>query len=172
MKNRNGYTYEGTHHKLIMLLKFYVMNIQSLHARRPLIRLCSLFVSLLFSIVAFGQQAVTVSGTVASADNTPLAGVTVLVKGTQNGTVTNQNGQFTIAASPEDTLVFSYVSFETKEVAVGNNTQLNVQLSSGKKSLNEIVVIGYGNQERKEVTGAVSTVRSDNIKNIDRKSVV
>lgn len=146
------------------------MNIQSLHARRPLIRLCSLFVSLLFSIVAFGQQAVTVSGTVASADNTPLAGVTVLVKGTQNGTVTNQNGQFTIAASPEDTLVFSYVSFETKEVAVGNNTQLNVQLSSGKKSLNEIVVIGYGNQERKEVTGAVSTVRSDNIKNIPAAS--
>src|SRR5690242_16803257 len=127
------------------------------------------FLFTLSSRTAWAQQH-GISGTVTNEAGAPLFDVTVQVKGSPNGTTTDQNGHYAIQAGPADTLVFSYIGFKTQAVRVGDNTRINVELSSGKKSLNELVVIGYGNQERKDVTGAVSTVHAAAIKNIPAAS--
>jgi len=103
---------------------------------------------------------IRVTGMVTSStDGSGLPGVNVLVKGTTTGTVTDVEGNYTINAPNEnDTLVFSSIGFMSKEVAIAGRSEINIELSDDVKSLNEIVVVGYGTQEREEVTGAISTV--------------
>ena len=123
-------------------------------------------VALLASTIAFAQQ---VSGTVTEADSgAPLPGATVLVKGTDIGTTTDFDGMFQLAGVSSDaTLVISYIGFETQEVAVGNNTNISVSLTTAADTLDEIVVIGYGSQRKKEVTGAVSVIDSKTIQKLN-----
>lgn len=105
-----------------------------------------------------------VSGTVTSlAEEEPLPGVTVTVKGTSTGTVTDQDGYYSIQASNGQTLVFAYMGFETVEVTVGKRT-INVALKEDTKLLDEVVVIGYGGMKRSDLTGAVTSVSSEEIK--------
>ena len=101
---------------------------------------------------------VPVSGRVTGPDGGGLPGVTVLVKGTSIGTSTNADGSFSITAPEASTLVFSYVGYKTQEVAVGSNSAINVTLAADEQKLNEVVVVGYGTQERQSVTGAVASV--------------
>src|SRR5882672_7640950 len=103
---------------------------------------------------AFAQS--TVAGKVTSSDDgSALPGVNVLEKGTSNGTVSDSEGKFTISVGANATLVFSFVGFTSQEVAVGSQTSLDVKLLSDVKALSEVVVVGYGSQEKKEITGAV-----------------
>src|SRR5687768_17041671 len=114
-----------------------------------------LVVLLLFvTNLAYSQNAVT-GKVLSSEDNTGLPGVSVVEKGTTNGTVTNVDGDFTISVNPNATLVFSFVGFKTQEVSVGTRTSLNVTLATDIEALSEVVVIGYGRQEKKDVTGSV-----------------
>lgn len=101
-----------------------------------------------------------------------LPGVSVVVKGTTVGTVTDASGAFQLNA-PDDAkiLVFSFIGYTTEEVAVGTQTTFNITLLPDIKSLNEVVVIGYGEQKREDVTGAISSVKGDAIKNIPQPSV-
>ena len=102
---------------------------------------------------------VTVSGRVVQANGEALPGVTVLVKGTALGVSTDVNGGFTLSAPEGSTLVFSYVGYVRREVAVTSaSTQLNITLTADVAALNEVVVVGYGTQERGSVTGAISSV--------------
>ncbi|AWM32665.1 SusC/RagA family TonB-linked outer membrane protein [Hymenobacter nivis] len=102
---------------------------------------------------------VTVSGRVIQANGEALPGVTVLVKGTALGVSTDANGGFTLSAPEGSTLVFSYVGYLRREVAVTSaSTQLNITLTADVAALNEVVVVGYGTQERGSVTGAISSV--------------
>src|SRR5690606_36143130 len=104
----------------------------------------------------------TITGTVTSAvDNTPLTGVSVAVKGSSRGAATNDAGQYTISAEAGEILVFSYLGYTPQEIVVGQATTINVQLVEDAESLEEVVVIGYGTQKRKEVTSAVATVRDE-----------
>ncbi|MEL0240991.1 MAG: carboxypeptidase-like regulatory domain-containing protein, partial [Flavobacteriaceae bacterium] len=98
----------------------------------------------------------TVTGTVSSADG-PLPGATVLIKGTAIGTSTDFDGNFSIEASSEDVLVISFIGYTTKEVLVGNQSEINVMLDSSNV-LDEVIVVGYGTQTRGGVTGSVATV--------------
>ena len=103
-----------------------------------------------------------ISGKVISSDdNFPLPGVTILQKGTTNGTITDIEGNYTISV-PEDgtTLTFSFVGYQTQEVIAGSNSVINVTLNLDLTELNEIVVIGYGQVEKEDLTGAVATVDS------------
>ncbi|HIB37200.1 TonB-dependent receptor [Mesonia sp.] len=88
----------------------------------------------------------------------PIPGVNVIVKGTSNGVVTDFDGNYTINATAQDTLVFSYVGFSSQEIAVGNKNTINVSLSENAESLSEIVVVGYGAQKREDITGAVGVI--------------
>jgi len=106
----------------------------------------------------------TVTGTVtSSADGSPLAGVTVTVKGTMRGSTTNEQGQFSVSASAGETLVFSFVGYQSQEVQLGTQTTLQVALGADVESIDEVVVVGYGTQRKSDLTGAVGVVTADEI---------
>jgi TonB-dependent starch-binding outer membrane protein SusC len=106
-------------------------------------------------------QSRTVTGNVTSGDDgTPLPGVSIVEKGTSNGTVTNSDGNFSINTNDNAILVFSFVGYKSQEVAVGGQTTLSISLATDITALNEIVIIGYGQQKREDVTGAVTAITS------------
>lgn len=110
-------------------------------------------------------QSVTISGTVKDQTlNEPLPGVNVFVKNSSNGASTDFDGNYTISnVQKGDILVFSYISFVSKEIIVGDETNIQVLLQEDVSALDEVIVIGYGSQSKKEVTGAVSIVGSETI---------
>jgi len=102
---------------------------------------------------------VPVSGRVTDAKGEPLPGVTVLVKGTTNGTSTDANGNFSLSAPENSTLVFSSVGFKTQELAVtGATSTIAIRLSDDQQALNEVVVVGYGTQARQDLSTSVASV--------------
>lgn len=108
------------------------------------------------------MQAQTVSGTV-SDQTGPLPGANVLVKGTTNGTQTDFDGNYSIEAESDATLVFSYIGFKTLEVSVNGRTSINVTMEEDASQLDEVVVTGYGSQAKKDLTGAVAVVDTDEL---------
>ncbi len=110
----------------------------------------------------FGQNK-TITGTVTDANNQPVPGVSVLVKGTATGAATDFDGKYSVNASTTDVLVFSYIGFVSQEIAVSNLTTISVILQEDISQLNEVVVIGYGSQRRSEIAGAVSTIKTEEI---------
>ncbi len=113
-----------------------------------------------------------VSGKVISAtDNSPLPGVSIIVKGTTTGTISNIDGEYSITVpSDEATLVFTFVGMSTMEEVVGNRSVINVNLEEDVTSLSEIVITGYGQQKRSDLTGAISSVSSEMIENMPTPS--
>jgi TonB-linked SusC/RagA family outer membrane protein len=110
------------------------------------------------------QQQRTVSGTVTDSRQQPLPGVTVIVKGTTTGTITNFNGLYSIPNVPETaTLVFSFVGMRMQEVVVGNQTSINVTLEDETFGIEEVVAIGYGTARRSDLTGAVASVQGESL---------
>ncbi len=125
---------------------------------KPRARILALLLTL-SSMVAWSQQ--TIKGTV-SADNETLPGASVLIKGSKQGTTTNVEGMFNIKASSTDILVFSFVGYESKEVLVGNQSQIDVNLEADN-ALDEVVVVGYGTQRKSDLTGSVASVKAEDI---------
>lgn len=114
--------------------------------------------------IASAQEPGTVSGTVTSAsDGEPLIGASVLVKGTTIGTDTDIDGNFTVKAKKGDVLQFRYVGYEPSEVKVGDSNVINVMLQENENNLDEVVVVGYGTQKRKLVTGSTFQVAGDQL---------
>lgn len=91
----------------------------------------------------------------------PIPGVNVIIKGTNNGVVTDFDGNYSIMATSQDTLVFSYVGFQNKEILVGNKVTMNVSLEENTEALSEVVVVGYGSQKREDITGAVGVIDAE-----------
>jgi len=117
------------------------------------------FLSILFSV--YGQaQDVSVSGKILDESGLPIPGVTVLIKGTTNATSTDMDGNYQIKTASSSTLVFSYMGYATLQEAVNGRTQINAKLNPESQALQEVVVVGYGTQKKREVTGAVSIVDS------------
>lgn len=107
-------------------------------------------------------QTVTVTGKVTDDTGLPLPGVNVLEKGTTNGTVTDNNGGYKLTvASGESVLVFSFIGMQRQEAKVGSQSEVNVSLVSDAETLSEVVVMGYGTQEKKDITGSVASVKSE-----------
>lgn len=104
-----------------------------------------------------------IKGTVKGEKGLPLSGVSVTVQGSQRGTTTNKDGEFFIDANPGEVLVFSFVGYKKTSVAVGSNPNLNIQLEIEAVSSSEVVVIGYGTKTRAQITGAISTVKMDDV---------
>ena len=125
----------------------------------------SLALLLVFAAPAVAQDEHTVSGTVTdAADGQSLPGVNIVVKGTTIGTTTRTSGQYELQApSPTDTLVFSFVGFQRKEVPINNRATIDVTLRSDVLTQEELVVTGYQEQERSTLTGAVSSVEVESI---------
>ncbi|MCQ2128885.1 MAG: TonB-dependent receptor [Bacteroidaceae bacterium] len=115
------------------------------------------------------QQAKKVSGTVFDAQG-EVIGATVMEKGTSNGTVTDFNGNFSLNVKPGATLVISYIGYVTQEVKVGNQSSIQVTLKEDSKNLDELVVVGYGVQKKKLVTGATVQVKGDELTKLSTTS--
>ena len=135
--------------------------------RKTTLKIIALFVTML-TMQAMGMGAAlsakTISGTVVSStDNEPLIGATVQLEGVWGGTITDFEGNFKIEANEGQTLVVSYIGYITKKVKVGGASVLNITLDEDKASLDEVVVIGYGVQKKKLVTGATVQVKGDDI---------
>ena len=132
--------------------------------RRTSLKFALLIVTLFTMQAMFGAlMAKPISGKVVSAtDGEALIGATVQVQGTQTGTVTDFDGNFTLNAEEGQTLVISYVGYLTKKVKI-TGSQLNIELEEDRKSLDEVVVIGYGVQKKKLVTGATVQVKGEDI---------
>jgi len=117
----------------------------------------------LLCMIPFGMNAQTVKGTVNDETGEPIIGATVKVQGTNDATVTDFDGNFSIKASSNATLIFSYVGYETQEVKVGGKSNITVTLKEDNTTLNDVVVIGYGTMKKKLVTGATVQVKGDEI---------
>ncbi len=118
------------------------------------------------------DQQRSVSGKVVDSEGLPLPGVTVVVKGTSNGTVTNADGNYSVTNITEDaTLVFSFVGMLTQEVEVGMQTTVNVTMKADAIGVDEVVVIGYGTQKKSNMTAAVETVNTEVLQNRPVKTV-
>jgi len=105
-----------------------------------------------------------VTGVVMDGDtDTPLPGATVLEKGTSNGTITDLDGKYTLNVAEDATLVFTFIGFKTQEVTVGGKSSIDVTLNLDVSELNEVVVIGYGTQQKKVATGSISKVSPKNL---------
>lgn len=118
----------------------------------------SFFLTICIVGLSFAQSG-NVSGTVSDADG-PLPGATVVVKGTNTGVTTDFDGNFSIQAAGDDTLVVSYVGFQSQEVAVANQTNISVVLNSNNE-LDEVVLTGYGQTTVRNATNSVSTIKAD-----------
>ena len=126
------------------------------------------FISLLLLLPAsiMAQSKVIVTGTVTDMSGTPLIGVNVFEKGTTTGTITDLDGKYSLSVSGQSAVLsFSYIGYMTYEVAVGNRTVVNAQLTEDTQRLDEVVVVGYGVQRKKDLTGSVGSVSQDKMEN-------
>lgn len=113
------------------------------------------------------HQPVKITGRVTDDKGRPLAGVSIQVKGTQSGTITDGNGDYTITVPGEEAiLIYTYIGYAAQQKAVGNNAVLNVTLSAENTGLNEVMVVGYGTQKKSDVTGSISTIKSNAIEDV------
>ncbi len=133
---------------------------------RYMILYCLLVCSTLSSLA----QSV-ISGKVVGAQNESIPGATISVKGTTRGTTTDAAGQFQLNATTNETLVVSYVGYISQEATVGNQTTFTIKLLPDTRSLDEIVVVGYGTVRKSDLTGSVSTIKSEAIKEMPVVSV-
>jgi len=114
----------------------------------------------------------SISGRVTEKSGEPLPGVSVLLKGTQRGTVTDIDGRFQLDIPNDDAvLVFSFVGYKTEEVVVGNRTSLDLSLETDEKALDEVIVMGYGTMKKRDVLGSVSTVKADDLQKLNPSSM-
>lgn len=111
-----------------------------------------------YSVLTTDRPLADIRGKVIDATGQGIPGVSVVVKGTTRGTTTNGQGDYTINANNDATLVFSFVGYMSQEVAVNSRSQLNITLQQDERALQEVVVVGYGTQTRASITGAVSSV--------------
>jgi iron complex outermembrane receptor protein len=114
------------------------------------------------SLTTIAQTNGTIKGIVTDENNAPLPGVTVSIKGTSTGTITNPNGAYTIVTKgPGDVILFTLMGSLPKEIIVGDKKVINVTLVTDTKQLKDVVVIGYGTASKKDVTGSITTIKSE-----------
>jgi len=126
-------------------------------------RILLMVLALLVSVVGFSQSR-TITGKVMGSDSQePLIGVSIVIKGTTIGTITDVDGSYTIAAASGQTLVYSFIGYNKQERVVGDAATINVILDVNAELLGEVVAIGYGVQKKTDKTGAVANVKAEDL---------
>lgn len=134
------------------------------HGRQGLRTFSALVCLLLMTTSLFAQEK-TVTGTVTDSTNEPLIGASVVIQGTSNGTITDIDGKYSITASPDNVLEFSYVGMVKQDVTVGSQHVINIQLKEDSQMLAETVVIGYGSAKKRDLTGSITNIKGAEIAN-------
>ncbi|MEP3385933.1 MAG: TonB-dependent receptor [Flavobacteriaceae bacterium] len=125
---------------------------------------CFLVISFfVFQTFIYAQDSITVSGTVGDEQGTPLPGASIILKGTTNGVQTDFDGNYSLDVPSSGILVFSYIGFIPREISIGGQSVINVNLQEDTQLLDEVVVIGYGTQKKADLTGSIATVKSEDI---------
>lgn len=120
-----------------------------------------------FTLSLYAQQGKLAGHVVSASDKEPMIGLTVLVKGTASGTVTDIDGNYTLANVPKDaTIVFSMIGYKTQEIKMNGRAVINVVMSDDTQALDEIVVIGYGSVKKSDLTSSISVVKGDELKTL------
>src|SRR6185437_7176997 len=119
-----------------------------------------------FSGAVFGQSRQITGKVVGNESDSAIVGATVSVKGSKIGTTTGQDGTFTLSVPANATLIVSYVGFTPQEIRIGTQSSFNVRLAPENQSIQQVVVIGYGTQKRKDLTGAISSVSAEQIEKV------
>lgn len=122
-----------------------------------------------FGQTVFSQTAIT--GTVLDAKGSPLPGVSILIKGTNTGTSTDFDGNYSLNAKQGDVLVFTYIGFVTQEIPVKEQRQINVVLQEDIAQLNEVVVVGYGTQKKSDITGSVASFDTERLEKLPQTNI-
>jgi len=145
-------------------MKNYVLRVFSLSAVFLLIANLQIRASATVIVSEASQQGITITGTVTDEDGQPLPGASVMIKGTGQGTVTNVDGIYELQVPNENTtLTFSFIGFSSQELTVGNRRRVDVTLRESVQLIDEVVVVGYGQQKRATLTGSVSQVSGEEI---------
>lgn len=158
------------------------MNFNSTESTRPawglaqvpkvLKAIAVLLIYLTVSLQGFAQtETIQVSGRVTDEAGEGIPGVTVTVRGTSRGAITNIEGQYNIEAGPEDVLNFSFVGYAPQQVEVGNRSTIDVQMSEDVQALEEVVVVGYGTQREEAVTGSVASIGGDDMREVQAGNI-
>ena len=133
---------------------------------------CFLLLMFTFYVSSLWAQTIPVSGTVTSAtDNLPMPGVTVQVKGSQNGTITDLNGSYKLEVASNATLVFTFIGMKPQEIPVDGRKTINVGMEEDRVDLGEVVVVGYSTTSKKLISGSVGTVNESELKNIPMRTI-
>ena len=120
-----------------------------------------------FTTVLTANQKINLTGKVTDSSGIPLPGVTVVIKGTSQGIITDTDGNYSLPNVPGDaTLIFSFVGMKSQEIAVNNQSIINVSLTEATIGLDEVVAIGYGTQSRKTLTTAISKYETEDLDNL------
>ncbi len=131
-----------------------------------------LLIPLLWCAADLSAQRTTVGGVVTgSPDGAPVAGASVVVKGSLRGTTTDASGAFRIAAAADETLVVSFLGYKPQEVAVAGRTAVDIRLEEDAELVDEVVVIGYGTMRKSDLTGSVATVRASDVTQVSSGSI-
>jgi TonB-dependent starch-binding outer membrane protein SusC len=131
--------------------------------KNKLYRCLGVSVLLLLGCLKVSAQQGAITGTVKDASGTTMPGVSVIIKGTTNGTVADKDGNYSINASPDDVLIFSFIGFKAQEILVAQQIKIDVTLTEDMQTLDEVVVIGYGEVKRKDVTGSISSIKGEEL---------
>ncbi len=131
--------------------------------KQLLLKMMMLSLAVVCSIQFAAAQGKAVSGKVSDAGGNPLPGVSVTVKGTAQGAISDAAGKYSVQAANGATLVFSYIGYKAQEVKVGSQNTINVALEEDAAALNEVIVVGYGSQKKSQTTGAISQVSAKQI---------
>lgn len=146
--------------------------------KKPLTKLMKRMLGTVFLVCimlfqGYGQEDIPITGTVTAViDGAPLPGVSIIIKNTTIGITSDFDGNFSINAPTDAILVFSYIGFKRKEVAVNGQAIINIALEDDVAALDEVVVTGYSTQDKKSITGAIATVTSDDLENVHAGSSV
>lgn len=140
--------------------------------KKSLKTICLMAFLSLYALQGFSQNLVTVSGTVADENNQPIPGVSIKIKGSNKGTMSETNGSFKIDAPKNSSLLLSYLGYSPEEINVGEiNKSVNVKLKPINSQLDQVVIIGYGEVKKKDLTGAISSLSASDIKNTPQAGI-
>lgn len=120
---------------------------------------------LLFSTINLFAQQRTVSGKILDGNDEPVIGANIMEKGTTNGTISDFDGKFTLKVGDSPMLIVSFLGYAKQEISVRDKTNISVKLVEDFKTLDEVVVIGYGSARKKDLTGAVAQVKASQLQN-------
>lgn len=134
-------------------------------------RVAYLLILLLACVNGYAQNYITVTGVVSDDENMPIIGGSILLKGTNKGTITDIEGKYSLKVPEDGVLIFSYVGMQSRDIKVNGKQVLDVQLKSSSVNMQEVVIVAYGTQSKRTVTSSISTVKADQIKDAPVNSI-